>query len=120
MNNRHKYFRNLRYKQKLERQYEENRYAGIYFFTKEPDPRYERESQHKFWYRKDGKYLGHNYYLYVDRPEVDYTIYEHTKRPYGDSKKYYKKYSNRCVRRAKDVPNHNQYRKVFDLWWTID
>ena len=32
MNNRHKYFRNLRYKQKLERQYEENRYAGIYFF----------------------------------------------------------------------------------------
>ena len=68
----------------------------------------------------NNEYLGHNYYLYVDRPEVDYTIYEHTKRPYGDSKKYYKKYSNRCVRRTKDVPNHNQYRKVFDLWWTID
>lgn len=120
MNNRHKYFRNLRYKQKLESQYEARRYEGIYFYTKEPDPRYEREHQSYWYWRGDDKYRGHNYYMYYDRPEVDYTIYESPRGCYRSAKQYFKKYSNKKVRRAKDIPNHNQYRKVFDLWWTID
>ena len=120
MNKRHKYFRNLRYKQKLESQYEARRYKGIYFYTKEPDPRYEREHSCKWYFRGSRKSRGRDYYIYFDRPEVDYTIYESLRGNYRSSKQYFKKYSNKCVRRAKDVPNHNQYRKVFDLWWTID
>lgn len=36
--------------------------------------------------------------------------------------KYYKKYSNRCVRRYKGEIHSkgNQYRKIFDYWWTVD
>ncbi len=38
-----------------------------------------------------------------------------------EAKKYYKKYSNRIIRRKK-LPIGNEkgaYRKAFDLWWTI-
>lgn len=35
---------------------------------------------------------------------------------------FYKKYSNRCVRRYKGEIHSrgNQYRKIFDYWWTVD
>ena len=46
MNNRHKYFRNLRYKQKLEAEYD-NGNRNIYFITKKPDPRELRRWNHK-------------------------------------------------------------------------
>jgi hypothetical protein len=122
MNNRHKYFRNLRYKQKLETQYNNRDYSWsrVYFVTKEPDPRYAREWGDRLYYRIDKKYRGHDYYLYYDRPEVPYSIIEYTDRPYGKSKKFYKKYTSRVIRHSKDVLQHNQYRKQFDLWWTID
>lgn len=120
MNNRHKYFRNLRYKQKLESQYKAYRYSGICFYTKEPDPRYEREHQYCWCWCGDDKYRGHDYYIYYDRPEVDYTICENSLGYRRNAKRYFKKYSNKKVRRAKDVSNHNQYRKIFDLWWIID
>ena len=122
MNNRHKYFRNLRYKQKLETQYTNRGYSWckVYFITKEPDPRHAREWGNRPYYRIDKKYRGHDYYLYYDRPEVPYSIVEYTDRPYGKNKKFYKKYTSRITRHSKDVLQHNQYRKQFDLWWTID
>ena len=60
MNNRHKYLRNLRYKQKLETQYNNRGYAGsnVYFITKEPDPRYERERYFRFSGVDDKKHGG--------------------------------------------------------------
>jgi hypothetical protein len=122
MNNRHKYFRNLRYKQKLEAQYDNRDYSWcrVYFLTKEPDPRYERERHLRFRSGTDEKYRGHDYYLYYDRPEVPYTVIEYVDRPYGKNKKFYKKYTSRILRHSKDVLQRNQYRKKFDLWWTID
>ena len=144
MNNRHKYFRNLRYKQSLETRYNHRgtgRYGGwtgVYFVTDEVDPRDIREQfyqyQTRYWkndvtpeeYTKmrledlTKKSRGHDYYLYYDRPEVKYSIIENKKATYGSMKSYYKKYSNRIVRHSKDILQHNQYRKQFDLWWTID
>jgi hypothetical protein len=122
MNNRHKYFRNLRYKQKLETKYNNRGYSwsGVYFITKEPDPRYAREWGNRLYYRIDKKYRGHDYYLYYDRPEVPYSIVEYKDRPYGKSKKFYKKYTSRIIRHSEEALLHNQYRKQFDLCWTID
>ena len=36
--------------------------------------------------------------------------------------KYYKKYANRCVRKYQgEIHNKgNQYKKIFDYWWTVD
>ena len=144
MNNRHKYFRNLRYKQSLETRYNHRdtgrhgSWTGVYFVTDEVDPRDIREQfyqyQTRYWktevtpeeYTKmrlddlTKKSRGHDYYLYYDRPEVKYSILENKKAVYGSMKSYYKKYSNRIVRHSKDTLQHNQYRKQFDLWWTID
>ena len=144
MNNRHKYFRNLRYKQSLETRYnhrDTGRYGGwtgVYFVADEVDPRDIREQFYQYqtrcWktevtpeeYTKmrlddlTKKSRGHDYYLYYDRPEVKYSIIENKKAIYGSMKSYYKKYSNRIVRHSKEILPHNQYRKQFDLWWTID
>lgn len=40
----------------------------------------------------------------------------------GNRYSFYKKYSNRCVRRYKGEIHSkgNQYRKIFDYWWTVD
>lgn len=40
----------------------------------------------------------------------------------GNRYSLYKKYANKCVRRYKgDIHNTgNQYRKIFDYWWTVD
>ena len=58
---------------------------------------------------------------WVDNPKPYY------KKRYRDNHKggrykYYKKYSNRCVRRYKGEihAKGNQYRKIFDYWWTVD
>lgn len=47
--------------------------------------------------------------------------YSYIKRPKSSrTKGFYKNYSNRVVRRNKgSLPNGNQYRKFFDLWWTL-
>jgi hypothetical protein len=34
--------------------------------------------------------------------------------------RFYKKHSNRLVRKNQDVPNYSGYKKVFDYWWTVD
>lgn len=58
---------------------------------------------------------------YVENPKPYY------KRCYrgnhkGNRYSSYKKYANRCVRRYKgEIYNKgNQYRKIFDYWWTVD
>lgn len=40
----------------------------------------------------------------------------------GNRYSFYKKYSNRCVRRYKGeiYSKGNQYRKIFDYWYTVD
>jgi hypothetical protein len=123
MNNRHKYFRNLRYKQKLETKYD-NGNRNIYFITNEPDPRAVRESNNFYlchpeidpaeWERAH----GHDYYISWKRPEIPYTAVEWNEE-YG-YKKFCKKYSNKIVRRSKNDFQHNGYRREFDLRWTID
>jgi hypothetical protein len=119
MNNRHKYFRNLRYKQKLETKYD-NGNRNIYFITKKPDPRELRRWNHKPYIQESylNKFTGHDYYICWERPEVPYSIME-WQEEYG-YKKFCKKYSNRIVRRSKNDFQYNGYRKEFDLWWTID
>lgn len=34
-------------------------------------------------------------------------------------KKHYKRYSNQCIRRYKGLLQNGDFKKVFDLWWTI-
>lgn len=52
-------------------------------------------------------------YITLDKP--------YYKRCYiGSRTKYFKKYSNKKVRRYKgELQNGNSYRKVFDLWWNV-
>ena len=46
--------------------------------------------------------------------------YIHYKKSSSNKEQFFKKYSNRVVRK-KDVPRRgNGYRKCFDYWWTID
>lgn len=33
--------------------------------------------------------------------------------------KYLRRMSNRKVRRAKDVGNHSDYKKLYDYWWIL-
>lgn len=131
MNTRHKYFRNQRYKKKLERLKSERCHSGsfgVMFITEGPDPQAVADSElHRPWVhigkiKPDWEYdrIGNsNKFRYWDKPTIPYKI---TKVWYSACgiKKYYKKYSNRVVRRSKDIGQHSNYKKVFDLWWTID
>ena len=38
---------------------------------------------------------------------------------YSDRRKHIKKMANKKVRRAKDIGNHANYRKVTDYWWLL-
>jgi len=38
----------------------------------------------------------------------------------SDPEQFWKKYSNKVVRREREVPDGNRYRKYFDYKWTID
>ena len=129
---RHKYFRNLRHKQKLEAKVGTNHtyWSHVYFITEDPDPKYERECNYRFLYYSrgrevDSKATGKDYYIYYDRPEIPYTILKvHTKGKYSKLKSYYKRYSNRivrqCAKQKHECYNNGQYKKQFDLKWTLD
>ena len=132
MKKHHKYFRNLRYKQKLESMVSTTTtyWDLVFFITKDSDPRYVRENQYRFSWQKRGwpvdeKQPGKNYYIYWSRPEVDYSIQEYYTRPkYSKLKKYYKKYSNKIVRQEFKqkgyIYNNCSYKKQFDIKWTLD
>ena len=122
MNNRHKYFRNLRYKQKLEADYNQwnGRYTNVYFVTQEPDPRYIRENRYKYPYScwsVYSKYRGHDFYLMWKRPEVSYSILE-----YQHGKKVMKHNTARKNRRIKIKEDDaawrekSFYKKYEDCW----
>lgn len=121
MNNRHKYFRNLRYKQKLETKYD-NGNRNIYFITKEPDPRQARELQaFKYLYRQaTEKYNGHDYYISWKRPEVPYTAMELVYQ--AGWKQVMKQQTSRRNRHIKIEEDDtttsfkSYYKKVEDIW----
>lgn len=94
----------------------------------------ERDQKHK----NHLKFLAENvqYYppsvIYIDEIYVEGEGWVDNLKPYykrcyrdkhkGGRYKFYKKYSNRCVRRYKGEIHikGNYYRKVFDYWWTVD
>lgn len=48
---------------------------------------------------------------YVDLPKIPRRI--------NVTKKFYKNYSNRKIRRSNDIYNHGDYKKVYDVAWSI-
>ena len=128
MNNRHKYFRNLRYKQKLETNHDHGGYsANVYFITQEPDTRARREDNNLYLrnpdynpYRWD-KRTGHDYFMYFDRPEVPYSIIEHHWGRNGWKKlmKYQTARRNRRIKITEDDAAWREksfYKKYEDRW----
>lgn len=136
MKNKHKYFRNERYKQKLERDVDKHKtyYSNVYFITKEPDPKHIREDFHRFhwgWTEEQRlEYLtrparGRNYFIYYDRPEVPYSIqYFHKKSRRSRCQVDLKKRTNKRVRQQFKqygiTYQHNQYRRAHEFWWELD
>lgn len=126
MNNRHKYFRNLRYKQKLEASYDQSNgmYTNVYFITQEPDPRYLREYGHRYPYSCFSvydKYRGHDYYLTWKRPEVAYSIieYEYGRNGWKQLMKHQTARRNRRIKITEDEAAPREkgfYKKVEDRW----
>ena len=124
MNNRHKYFRNLRYKQKLEARYDnyDGWHTGVYFTTKEPDPRQMRELQHaRYGNNKPEKFLGHDFYLCWRRPEVSYSIREFVwgRNGWKQVMKQQTSRRNRHIKITEDdvaVREKGFYKKVEDIW----
>ncbi len=119
MKPKHKYFRNQRYKNSLERKYNngynESYPSNIVFLSKDPDPRAKREGA---WWPWSHDFKKKTHYKYYAKPEVPYTIMEEQYRP-SEVKRFFKKHSNRVVRRSKGSYNGGSYKKVFDLWWTL-
>lgn len=81
--------------------------------------------QKKIRIQKLYQYIGY-YFPYVEsekrRSDNGKLIhrYIHYKKSSSNKEQFFKKYSNRVVRK-KDVPRRgNGYRKCFDYWWTID
>lgn len=65
----------------------------------------------------DGKYLT------WERPTgIDYTIVRTRRGKHNGQTsrtRYYKRYSNKKVRKTNITYKRNQYKKVFDYWWTL-
>ena len=137
MKNKHKYFRNQRRKNKLERDVEEHKtyYSNVYFLTKEPDPKYIRQEMYKGWPswwsdERKWEYLtrpdrGREYYTYYDRPEVPYSIHYYEKdsrrsRRCVDLKKRTNKRLRQRWKQHGEIYQHNEYRKVQEYWWELD
>lgn len=124
---KHKYFRNKRYKEKLDNKYIPG-YANKhkYYITHEPDTRYEREYwvywlDHGYkYYPFNEKQRGRHYWLYFEKPEVPYTIkikQNHRKYP-----AYLRKVHRRRIRKTyrNEVIDGGLYKKYNEYWWDID
>ena len=142
MNNRHKYFRNLRHKEKLEGKAHACRtyWSHVMFYTDEPDPRDLRESASSIYHRVKWKgslekaiedyiefdrKIGNGKFIYYKRPEIPYTIHKvHTDPRYSRRRVDYKKYSNKLVRQGwkqrGEEYQHCEYKKVFGIAWELD
>ena len=133
----HKWFRNERYKLKLERDVDNHKtyYSNVFFITKEPDYEYiQREWNTRWasWYTDEKKweYLtrkerGKDYYVYYDRPSVPYSIQYYRKSPRRsvrcvDLKKRTNKRLRQRWKQKGEVYQHNEYRRVHEYWWELD
>lgn len=143
MNNRHKYFRNLRHKAKLEGKADgwKTYWSHIVYYTDEPDTREMRNCASNIYWRMDRfnltfeeaiedyigweKKVGNGRFQYYQKPEVPYTIHKvHTSPSYSRRRKDLCNYANRLVRRRwkqyGEVYQHNEYKKVYDVAWELD
>lgn len=133
----HKWFRNERYKLKLERDVDNHKtyYSNVFFITKEPDYEYINRRWNEHWPswwtdEKKWEYLtrperGKDYYVYYDRPSVPYSIQYYHKSPRRSARqKDLKKRTNRKVRQAfkqkGEIYQNNEYRRIQEFWWEMD
>lgn len=112
---RHKYFRQQRYKQKLENKYDQGYNktypVNIVFYTKEETNDTENLTSY-CCQRYDGRYD------FYERPQGCYSINK-CYRKREDVKKFFKKYSNKVVRRSSSLTNRAQYKKIVGIWYKI-
>jgi hypothetical protein len=139
MKNKHKYFVNQRWKNKLEHDVDEHKtyFSNVFFVTKEPDPRYMRETFHRYCCGREWLYEDRlayvmreargreGAYVYYARPEVPYSVrYQEKKVGRSHHQKDLKKRTNRKLRRLfkqkGEIYQHNEYRKVQEFWWELD
>ena len=133
----HKFFRNERYKNRLERDVNKHKtyYSNVFFITKEPDPEFIRRRWNQHWAawwtdEKKWEYLtepayGKDYYIYWDRPSIPYSIQYYHKPPHRSAHcVHLKKKTNKRVRQRwkqyGEVYQNNEYRKVHEYWWELD
>ena len=133
----HKWFRNKRYKLKLERDVDKHKtyYSNVFFITKEVDYEYVQKRWNERWAHgwtdeRKWEYLtrkeqGKDYYVYYDRPSVPYSIQYYHKSPRRSAcQKDLKKRTNRKVRQAfkqkGEVYQNNKYRRIQEFWWELD
>jgi len=111
---KHKYFRNQDYRRKLDHKANAHGYfQDIVYLTKEKDT-----AQNYRWFTPDEPDFK-GYFSYYHRPKVAYIVIHHPNNSCWRSKRYYKRYSNRMIRRTDNVYSYNNYRRHFDLWWTV-
>ena len=143
MNNKHKYFRNLRHKEKLEGKGDgwKTYWSHVVYYTEEPDTREMRDCASNIYWRMNRfnltfeeaineyieweKKIGNGRFQYYQKPEVPYTIHKvHTSPSYSRRRKDLCKYANRLVRRRwkqyGEFYQHNEYKKVYDVAWELD
>ena len=133
----HKWFREERYKAKLEHELDNHKtyYSNVFFITKEPDfAQIQREwygywaswwTDEEKWESLTRKQRGKDYYVYYDRPEVPYSIQYYHKSPRRSKRqKDLKKRTNRKVRQLfrekQEICQHNEYRRMQEFWWEMD
>ena len=133
----HKWFRNERYKLKLERDVDNHKtyYSNVFFIIKEVDYKYVQKRWNEYWphwWTDEGKweYLtrkerGKDYYVYYDRPSVPYSIQYYHKSPRRsahcvDLKKRTNKRVRQHWKQKGEIYQHNEYRRVHEYWWELD
>lgn len=130
MKNRHKYFRNKRYKEKLEHKYfSMSPDCGIEYITKVPITNIPTEldwrgnERDASWYRSKNQERYEYYYTVISaKPDVPYTILKVNYRNRASFRVWLKKHLNRQFRRNnKDwmSSERRSYQKLYEYWWDI-
>lgn len=133
----HKWFRNERYKLKLERSVDNHKtyYSNIFFITKEVDYEYVQKCWNEYssywctderkWEYLTRKERGKDYYIYYNRPSIPYSIQYYHKSPRRSARqKDLKKRTNRKIRQVfkqkGEIYQNNEYRRIQEFWWELD
>lgn len=95
--------------------------------------KYMQDQRHKKRLERVAKTFSNHYYApayWMDEKYLGNGEYEKIEKPYArkvyksagcERYRYYKKHSNRQVRRSKcSLPKGNWYRKIFDYAWEVD